>query len=137
MFGSPTARKIGQIGLLFLLEGLIFGLEVWTGEAISLQSLFVIPIIVSGLFLGRVGIILFSVISAILRVEAYRRTQVHEPEFDYVTSLVFTLFSYLLVGATVIFGMTYQKRYEANYQSAVGRRIANIQPAARPPRDDA
>jgi hypothetical protein len=137
MFENPTVRKIAQIALLLLLEALFFGLELWTGEAVSLQSLFVIPIIVSGLFLGNAGIIFFSVISAIIRVEAYRRSQVNEPEFDYVTSLIFTLFSYTLIASTVIFGRTYQQRYEANYQIAVGRRIANIQPDAKRPRDDA
>lgn len=136
MLESPTVRRIAQIGLLLLLEATIFWLELWSGEAVSLQSLFVIPIIISGFFLGNAGVVLFAVISAVLRVEAYRRTQVHEPEFDYITNMIFSLFSYLLVGATVIFGATYQKRFEANYQSAVGRRIASIKPDAPPSRDD-
>ncbi len=135
MFENPVLRKVAQIGLLLLLEALFFGLEVGTGEAVSFQSLFVIPIIVSGLFLGNAGIFLFSVISAVVRVEAYRRVQVNETEFSYLTSLVLTLFSYSLVGATVAFGMKYQRLYEANYNSAVGRRIANMMPETLP-RDD-
>jgi len=134
MSENAVFKKIAVVCLLLLLEALIFGLELWTGEAVSLQSLFVIPIIISGLFFGNAGIILFSVVSAIVRVEAYRRSQANEPEFDYIANLIFTLLSYTLVGSTVIFGRSYQQRYEANYQSAVGRRIADI--GRKPPRPE-
>ncbi len=126
MFESPAIKKLAATIALILLELLLFWLDLFTGEAVALQSLFVVPIILSGLFLGNVGIVFFSLVSAIARVEAYRRVLYDGIDFSYFENLIPTIMSYLLVGATVAMGRFYQERYQANYGSSVGRRVADM-----------
>jgi hypothetical protein len=122
---SPLA-KAALIAALVLFELLVFWLDIVTGEAVSLQPLFVIPVVVAGVLLGNVSLFGFCVLSSLLRVEGYRRSAFDGEIFPYLPNLAATFASVLIVGAAVVLARHYRDRFLAHHDNSVSRRVSRF-----------
>jgi hypothetical protein len=122
---SPIA-KAALIVALILFEALVFFADVSTGEAISLQPLFVIPVVVVGVLLGNFTLLGFCILSTVLRVEGYRRSVFQGEDFPYLPNLATTFASALVIGAVVVLARHYRARFFASQDSNVSRRVSRF-----------
>lgn len=126
-FDELSVKQKVALGLaLVLFNLLVFWLDLKTGDGISLQPLYVIPVVVAGVLLGVVSLALLSVLSTVLRVEAYRLTAFNGADFPYLPNLAATFASMIAVGAVVMIARHYRERYRAHQESAVGRRLGGM-----------
>ncbi len=121
-----AVQKAALVFLLVLVDFLIFWLDLSTGSAISLQPLYVIPVVVAGVLLGNISLVLLAILSTVLRVEGYRRTAFTGTDFPYLPNLAATFVTMLIVGGVVALARHFRERSRTQHSSNVGRRLGNI-----------
>jgi hypothetical protein len=121
-----ATHKAALVLLLVLVDFLIFWLDLSTGSAISLQPLYVIPVVVAGVLLGNISLVFLAILSTLLRVEGYRRTAFTGTDFPYLLNIAATFATMLIVGGVVAFARHFRDRSRTQHLSNVGRRIGNL-----------
>lgn len=124
-------HKALLIFALVLIDLLVFWLDSTTGAALSLQPLYVIPVVVSGLLLGKISMALFAILSTVLRVEGYRRSVYTGTDFPYLPNHLTTFIAMLVIGGVVVLAGHYRKRSRAHQEGSVARRLGDLPPLQR------
>ncbi len=97
-FGKIPARTYL---LLLLLEAGIYYLDIWSGEAVSLRPLLVVPVILAGLSRNFWTVSLFSFFSAFLHVLIFKEFLIDKNtfgSFHFLLNLGVCMLAYSLVG---------------------------------------
>ena len=93
LFDLTNIEKLFLFFLLLSCEIIIFVLDQKLGAGISVRPLFIIPIVISSFFIGFSITLIFSLISAILHVVAYRLSDFSsEISFKYLPNLLSNFF---------------------------------------------
>ncbi len=121
-----TMQKLALVLALVLFNLLVFWLDLVTGSALSLQPLYVIPVVVAGVLLGNVSLALLCLLSTVLRVEAYRRTAFTGTDFPYLANFATTFVAMLVIGGAVVLARYYRERSRIHQLNSVGRRLGAI-----------
>lgn len=69
-----TAQKAALVAVLALFDLIVLWFDPATGSALSLQPLYVVPVVVAGVPLGNVSLAFLCLLSTVLRVGVYRRS---------------------------------------------------------------
>lgn len=120
-------EKIFLFLFLFFCEIIIFVLDQNLGAGISVRPLFVIPIVISSFFINLPSTLVFSLISTILHVEAYRLSDFGpEISFKYFPNLITNFFCYLIVALVLSWCSSYYQKFNILQNQIVKNKIQSL-----------
>lgn len=127
---SLSLRLIDKIFLfitLLFLEVIIFILDQNLGSGISVRPLFVVPIILSGIFINTPSTLAFIIISTMLHVESYRLSDFDSnTKFEYAPNIISNLISYFIISLVVIKGTAYRERLHNLKKWSIDQKLDEI-----------
>ena len=124
LFDLTNIEKLFLFFLLLSCEIIIFVLDQKLGAGISVRPLFIIPIVISSFFIGFSITLIFSLISAILHVVAYRLSDFSSViSFKYLPNLLSNFFCYLIVAVVLSWCSSYYKKYHILQRQIVENKI--------------
>lgn len=106
-----SIEKFFLLTTLIFLEVIIFAIDQMIGSGISFRPLFVVPIILSALFVNSISTIFFVIISTLLHVESYRLSDFGSEElFNYPPNIIVLLINYSIISIIVMQSIKYRDK---------------------------
>lgn len=115
------------IATLLFIDIIIYLIDQRLGSGISVRPLFVIPIIISSIFLNIWSIAAFIIVTTLMHVESYRQSDFgSDALFYYAPNIFSNSLNYTIVAAAVIIGSKYRERLIINRDMEINEKIKRI-----------
>jgi hypothetical protein len=115
-------QKVALVAFLLFIDLDIYVFDQLTGAGVSIRPLFVVPVVLAGMFLDWWLALIVAGGTAYTQVLSYRMADFSNSSFSYWPNIGIAFFAYIVVVVVVISGSEYRKAfyrkmYEKNLES--------------------
>lgn len=127
MLSLNKTEKLFLVTTLVFCEAILFAADQKLGAGISVRPLFVIPIILSAIFINAISTVFFIALSTLLHVESYRTSDFGPDKvFSYAPNIIALAINYTIISTIVTMGIRYRDRSISLRHTIIENKLSSL-----------